>query len=569
VRSRLFSIAALLRILAAFLLAGVIVPSAGEAAKGENKLTPCVRAVAASDTVEQIAAMRSGFDCKSIQRTLPSGDYWVRLDTKGAKGSLSDPLKLRMASLWHDSQNVHIFYADGKHHQLNVPPERTSDYIMLGARLEFPLAISDQPIDQIIVRVGNSPNIRGIMLAPELVTTSESARDERDLAALYAAFAGLCIALLVYNLALWRGMRSPFQLAYGAMVVALLAYAFTSSGAAAYVFPKLENHERLRLNYVFLASSAATALVFLRHFVEPHVMPRWLVRLCWIQASAVMATSAAFAILAPQWIRALDMLYFFSFLPLPVFFIVSVFYSWRRKSHYTGYLFLAWSAPVIVAFARSLHGMGLVPYSFLLDNGSLIAMALEAMISSMAIGQRVRRIARERDGAQQSAEIASALADRDPLTGLLNRRAFVRKLLDEAREWQLVLVDIDHFKRVNDTLGHVDGDTVLVNVAKALQEGCAGGALVARLGGEEFAIATPLNAAAEEMVNPTALLKAIRDTEMPGNYRVTASIGVARRAICEEQDWIILYRAADMALYRAKADGRDRHVDYSDKRVAA
>ena len=569
VTSRTTFTAAMLRALAMLLFGCITVPDQAIAAADQMVLSPCVRSVAPGDTVEQIAAEPRGFDCTSVQRTLPTGDYWVRMDANGMAGSISDPLRLRTASLWVDSHDIHIFYANGDHHRLIVPAHRTGDYIMLGARLEFPLAISDQPIDQIIVRVGNSPNIRGMFLAPELITTSKSARDERNLAALYAAFAGLCIALLVYNLALWRGMRSPFQLAYGAMVVALLAYAFTSSGTAAYMFPGIENHERLRLNYIFLASAAATALIFLRHFVEPHILPRWLIRLCWFQASAVMAAASAFAILAPRWISILDIAYFIGFLPLPIIFSLALFYSWRGRSQYTLYLLLAWSGPVAVAVARSLNGFGWLPYSFLLDNSSLIAMAVEAMISSMAIGQRVRRIARERDGAQQSAEIARALADRDSLTGLLNRRAFVRKLLDEPREWQLVLVDIDHFKRVNDTLGHVDGDAVLVRVADALKDGCAEDALVARLGGEEFAIATPTCGNAGPVADPDALLRAIRDTEMPGNYRITASIGVARRAICEEQDWIILYRAADIALYRAKADGRDRHVDYSNQPVAA
>ena len=72
-----------------------------------------------------------------------------------------------------------------------------------------------------------------------------------------------------------------------------------------------------------------------------------------------------------------------------------------------------------------------------------------------------------------------------------------------------------------------------------------------------------------QRINAEALLQAIRQTPMPGGYRITASIGVARRVICEEQDWKILYRAADIALYRAKAEGRDRHVDYSAKRAAA
>ncbi len=558
-----------MRLFLTLLFAALLWPSASHAYHGEIPLKPCVRAVEAGDTVEMVAATAAKFDCTTPQTQFGPGDYWVRLDTRHTSGKMTDPLKLRMASLWLDSQEIHVFYADGTRSALLVPADRTSDFITLGARLEFPLAQNGQAVEQIIVKVGNAANIRGIMLSPQLLATHESARDQRNLAALYGAFAGLCLALLVYNIALWRGMRSPFQLAYAAMVISLLAYAFTSSGAAALIFPDLENQQRLRFNYVMLASAAATALIFLRHFLEKHCFPPWLVRMFWIQAASLVTAGAAFALLAPQKINILDQIYFFSFVPLPAFFILALYFGWRSKSRYTGYLLLAWTAPVVVSTARSLHGIGLIPHSFALDNASLSAMAIEAMISSMAIGQRVRQIARERDGAQHSAALARNLADRDSLTGLLNRRAFVRLLLEEPREWQLVLVDIDHFKRVNDTLGHVDGDEVLVKVARTLESGCGTGALVARLGGEEFAIATAIGASLAERVDPAALVQAIRQAEMPSGYRVTVSIGVADRAICEEQDWVVLYRAADMALYRAKAEGRDRHVDYSATRIAA
>jgi diguanylate cyclase (GGDEF)-like protein len=198
-----------------------------------------------------------------------------------------------------------------------------------------------------------------------------------------------------------------------------------------------------------------------------------------------------------------------------------------------------------------------------------MAMAFEAMISSMAIGQRIRGITRDRDLAIAAERVANDLADKDALTGLLNRRAFVREMLAEPRDWQLVIVDIDHFKRVNDTLGHDGGDDVLVRLAETLRSNCPETSLVARLGGEEFAIATLAPFDGSGLVQPEALLKAVRRAKMPKGYRITASIGIARRVICEEQDWKVLYRAADMALYRAKAEGRDRHVDYSADRVAA
>lgn len=532
-------------------------------------LVACIKPVAAGDSSVALAGNAGAFDCKTPQKQFPSGDYWVRLHVGGAKGDIADPLKLRTSSVWAGSQEITAFYADGSRFQLSVPANETGRYLHLGAMLEYPLPQHEAPLEAVIVKVSGAANMRGIMLAPKLVSAAKSTRDERNLAAYYGAFAGICIALLIYNLALWRGMRSPFQLAYGAMVITLLGYAFTSSGGAAYAFPDLVNQDRLRLNYLLLALSAATALIFLRHFMEPHILPRWFVRAAWGQAFLMVLAGAAFALIAPQSIKLLDLAYFIGFMPLPLFFIGILWFGLRKNSRYTIYILIAWSAPVAVAIARNLYGLGLVPYSFLLDNGSLMAMAFEAMVSSMAIGQRIRSITRDRDHAMAAERLANDLADKDPLTSLLNRRAFVRELLTAPRDWQLVLVDIDHFKRVNDTLGHASGDDVLVKIATALQAKSPDGAMVARLGGEEFAIATLAPFDGKGLADPEALLAAVRNAHMPGGYRITASIGVARRVICEEMDWKILYRAADMALYRAKAEGRDRHVDYSAERIAA
>lgn len=535
----------------------------------KRALLPCVKLVTPGEAAASVARNGSGFDCTTPQNKLPPGDYWVRLDARGSATETHEPLILRTTSVWVDGHQINAFYGNGKSLSYDVPRHETASYLHLGALLEFPLGNEAAALETIVVRIDNAANARGIMLAPQLINMRTSTRDERDLAAFYAAFAGLCIALLVYNLALWRGMRSPFQLAYGAMVVSLLGYAFTSSGFAAYVFPTLLNQDRLRINYVLLALAAATALVFLRHFLEDHILPRWFVRAMWVQAFLVVIVAAIFALCAPRAIRMLDLAYFISFMPMTGFFAATLYFGLRNKSRYVGYMILAWTAPVGVSFVRGLHGIGVLSYNFYLDNASLAAMALEAMISSMAIGQRIRTITRDRDHAKAAERIANALADKDPLTGLLNRRAFVRELLEAPRDWQLVLVDIDHFKRVNDTLGHVGGDDVLVKIAAALQAKAPDGAMVARLGGEEFAIATLAPFDGQGLADAPALLDAVRSAEMPGGYRVTASIGVARRVICEEMDWKILYRAADMALYRAKAEGRDRHVDYSAERIAA
>lgn len=150
-----------------------------------------------------------------------------------------------------------------------------------------------------------------------------------------------------------------------------------------------------------------------------------------------------------------------------------------------------------------------------------------------------------------------SMADTDPLTGLLNRRAFLRTLLERNSNWTLLLLDIDHFKRVNDSLGHAGGDEAIILFARALQAKMPNGALLARMGGEEFAIAYRGDMM---LIEPDELLAQIRKINLRDGYRITASIGIANRIVGSDDDWKILYRAADMALYRAKSSGRDRFV---------
>jgi diguanylate cyclase (GGDEF)-like protein len=259
----------------------------------------------------------------------------------------------------------------------------------------------------------------------------------------------------------------------------------------------------------------------------------------------------------------------YSFIPLPAIVACYVAVAFRRRDPFLGYFLAAWSAPTIAIVARIAFGLGLLPYHMLIENSTLMALAIEALISSLAIGKRIQMLAIDRDRAELAEAQAMVIADTDALTGLPNRRAFIRTLLDEPREWQLVLVDVDHFKRINDTLGHVVGDEVLVKLATIIKGYANDRSIVARLGGEEFAIATRTAGDGHGLVDPQVLLQSIRQAPMPGGYRITASVGIATRAICEEQDWIVLYRAADMALYRAKAEGRDRFVDYSMGRAAA
>jgi diguanylate cyclase (GGDEF)-like protein len=157
-------------------------------------------------------------------------------------------------------------------------------------------------------------------------------------------------------------------------------------------------------------------------------------------------------------------------------------------------------------------------------------------------------------------------ATTDALTGLRNRANFegwLRREVEAARTGgrplAMLLADVDHFKRVNDERGHPAGDRVLGEVARRIQGAVRGEDLVARVGGEEFAVLLPGAdlAAASEVAERVRVLVSATPVELPGaTLTVTVSVGVS--ALAEGDDELSFVSRADVRLYEAKRDGRDR-----------
>jgi diguanylate cyclase (GGDEF)-like protein len=160
----------------------------------------------------------------------------------------------------------------------------------------------------------------------------------------------------------------------------------------------------------------------------------------------------------------------------------------------------------------------------------------------------------------------------DELTGLFNHRRFQEVITQEVerarrygQEMGLIMLDIDNFKRVNDTYGHLQGDMVLREVARVLRQSSREIDEPARYGGEEMAVALPQTDLEGAYQFAERVRHAVEALDMPllereGTLKVTASFGVASLATAEHSDKDALVAAADRALYEAKRTGKNRTV---------
>jgi diguanylate cyclase (GGDEF)-like protein len=183
----------------------------------------------------------------------------------------------------------------------------------------------------------------------------------------------------------------------------------------------------------------------------------------------------------------------------------------------------------------------------------LVGLMINLVLALMVVGRLVSRLRQ--------------LSDRDALTGLLNRRALAPLLQREAgrlrrygESYALLMVDVDHFKSINDDHGHAAGDRALVQLSAVLRQAAREVDHVARLGGEEFCLLLPHT----DLDGATHLAQRVHEAVRRATWSelgrgITVSVGVAVALSADEPPQAVLERA-DQALYRAKHAGRDRVV---------
>jgi len=317
--------------------------------------------------------------------------------------------------------------------------------------------------------------------------------------------------------------------------------------------------------YLFLAGAAITALALvLPHSPGLDTTGYWaLCAFMLVLAVAIWLRRGAEAVGTIPWVIVVASI---AVVTLSVYFngeraggpamVNELYYVWPAL--YIGYFF----GPRAIAFVVALIGVAYAWTLHAIHLGSQVGITRWIITVSVAAGSAFALHAIRRYVNALVARL-SLLVRTDPLTGVLNRRGFDERLTLERRRARrsgeplsLLVGDIDHFKRLNDELGHAAGDEALQAVAKTMSTTAREVDAVARLGGEEFAVLMPNADVAGAFEAAERMRAAITSAD---GRTLTMSFGAVELGDDSEQSGALIERA-DRALYEAKAAGRNRTV---------
>lgn len=413
----------------------------------------------------------------------------------------------------------------------------------------------------VLVRIERAHSVP-LLTEARLTRYSEDA-DWSQIEVMTLAFViGMLVLPLLFDISFFVVLRERFIAVHAIMVTAMICYVLFAGGLIS-VFAQLPLAVIAVAGPLAWAIGCGMSALFLVDFLEEGRQSRAMRRLTLATGIWTIFVPGFFALQLHATQSIDDQAYFFTFVPAIVVITGAIIEALWRGSKSARYIAIAWAPIILASIERMLRGLGVYVGPSSLDQLLYVATGVEVIMISLAIAERFLAIRRERDAAVTEARMLEALSERDPLTGLMNRRAVEARFADLRKQGfdTFALLDLDRFKDINDRYGHQSGDRALVACADAIRGSDNRDTIAVRLGGEEFVI---LLRGEQPLERIEALRRAIPlriANQVAGLDRpVTASAGVIElpRAADRLMSFEDLYARADKLLYEAKASGRNR-----------
>ena len=541
-------------------------------------------------------------DDAAINFGYSSAAWWLRIDFAADQNAPRDWL-LDVAFPTLDSVE---YFGPGGERMATGDRLRFAVRPMLHRNFVFPVHLDESGTGTVWLRIVSE----GTLTIPLKLWRHEAFwQDSLASYSLLALYFGMLLALALYNLLLWLSLRDPNYLTYVAFAICMAIGQLSLNGLGnQFLWPDWPAWGNLAFSTGFAATGFFGAL-FTRGFLETR---RNLPRLdgAIIGLAALFALCAVAPLVAPYRLAAI--LTSLTGVTFSVVAVLAGLRCWRAGQPGARIFILAWAALLVGVVVVGLRNLNLLPTTFFSFYAIQIGSAVEMILLSFALAERINDLQREKDAAQGEALVTKqelvatlqrsetdlerrviartgeletlnarlrenerqlqALAHTDPLTGLANRLLLDARLeqsMQHARrshgQIALLMVDLDHFKAINDSRGHAIGDEVLRATADRLRAAVREVDTVARVGGDEFVVVlTALGGAADVERLAEKLVAGMREPMrvlgMP--IECSASVGVALFSGGELTP-AELMRRADSAMYAAKEAGRGCYRMYS------
>ncbi|RJX35213.1 MAG: GGDEF domain-containing protein [Desulfarculus sp.] len=374
---------------------------------------------------------------------------------------------------------------------------------------------------------------------------------------------GVLLAMLLSNLVFFFSLKDRTYLYYVFYVASLLLFSLATYTQLNLM---LDLPQRLdqTLVWLFVGMVLCTAVLFARAFLRSWLLTPRLDKVL----LGLLGAGGLIVVAAPLgFFRFTGLFSHILALAIPGMILATALASLRRGLLAPRFFLLGWSVLVLAVILFAAKGFGLAP-EFL--SGAVLlpgASALESLLLSFALAERVRVLRRQRQEARRREDHYREMSIRDELTGLYNKRYLgsclqneVERAMAQTEPLTMLLLDVDDFKRFNDTHGHDEGDKVLAGLATVVRERSRASDVACRYGGEEFVVIMPGTdqdqgwMVAERI--RTGFNQLAFQSQEGGEVRVSVSIGLAQWQAGEGP--VSLLRRADQALYRAKKAGKNR-----------
>ncbi|MGM7319634.1 sensor domain-containing diguanylate cyclase [Idiomarina sp. ST10R2A5] len=587
--TKAFSLNVLKWLVAAFVLLVLLVPAA------QAQLLPTSQ----SELAIEYTHSEQKLDLETVRNL--SASQWSKLETDRASfGYTSDEYWFRFQlenkpydRILHiaypllDELTIYIIQPEG------VRTYQMGDTVPFGERpiptSEFAVPLPENTNGEIYIKTNTQSSMRLPIAVRTEIGFFETQMNRRIAEGVYF---GVLLCMAVYNLFGFIASREPefgvyslYTLFFAGLMLSLEGLGFH------YLWPNSLYLQDKGIP-IFGSLTFLTAALFAYQLLE---LKRY--RYTWGRGLMVMAFLSAISLLIAIFASYRISIHVLLSLAVPgcLFLLLVGAYMWRKGFVYARIFTLAWCSLLVSVVANSLGYLGVIDSMFIQRHAIMIGSGIEILLLSWVLAVRYSEQRKERLLAEKryNRELAESVDERtfelqvalrelqdvnteleqknteDPLTGLYNRRYFQQHLDRELRRTlrrelplALLMIDVDHFKPVNDTHGHLAGDQILQQLASLMQKHAKRAAdIVCRYGGEEFAIILPETDLQEAEIFAKQLLEQVRETEFETNaglLKITLSVGVISTSARIFDNVDELFKAADDALYAAKHDGRDR-----------